>query len=149
MIRVSRCFTALAAGLLVSVAVSRAASPRPTLSIAAASNFVYALEALNAEFARAEPAISVHTTTSASGILFAQIKNGAPFDLFLSADTEYPRQIVADKLGEASTLKIFARGRLVLWTTSRDLDPANPVAAIRSASVRKIAIAQPKSAPYG
>ena len=143
--RLGRRFVMLAAAAFVSAV----ASARPTLSIAAASNFVYALESLNAEFDRVEPGISVSTTTGASGILFAQIKNGAPFDVFLSADTDYPRQIVAAKLGEGSTLKIFATGRLVMWTTSRDIDPSDPVATIRAAAVRKIAIAQPKSAPYG
>lgn len=139
----------LFAAAFVSAAVSVVASARPALSIAAASNFVYALEALNAEFARIEPGMAVSTATGASGILFAQIKNGAPFDLFLSADTDYPHQIVAAGLGEASTLKIFATGRLVMWTTSRNIDPTDHAATVRSAPVRKIAIAQPRSAPYG
>src|SRR5687768_9385719 len=142
--------------LFTSVAVSLAAGygpavagNSPSVSIAAAANLVYAMDALNAAFKRGEPGIAVNATSGASGNLFAQIKNGAPFDLFLSADTEYPEQIVAAKLGEASTLRVFARGRLAVWTLRSDIDVANLAGVVRSPSVRKIAIAQPRVAPYG
>jgi molybdate transport system substrate-binding protein len=89
------------------------------------------------------------SSTGASGSLFAQIKNGAPFDVFLSADTEYPRLIVEQKLGEPTSLRTFATGRLVVWTTRADLDLSNLVGLVQAASVRKLALAQPKTAPYG
>src|SRR5687768_1194244 len=73
------------------------------LSIAAAANFVYALDALNSEFKRHNSAVALTSTTGASGSLFAQIRNGAPFDIFLSADTDYPEQMVAAGLGARST----------------------------------------------
>jgi molybdate transport system substrate-binding protein len=139
----------LAAVAFFSAAISTVANARPSLSIAAASNFVYAVDALNAEFARVVAGVALTTSTGASGTLFAQITNGAPFDVFLSADTDYPGQIVAAGRGSASTVKIFATGRLVIWTTSRDVDLSDPANAIRATAVRKIAIAQPKSAPYG
>lgn len=121
----------------------------PGVSVAAAANLVYALEALNAEFRKTAPDITVTSTPGASGSLFAQLKNGAPFDVFLSADTEYPKQVVAARLGDAATLRTFATGRLVLWTTRGDLDVANLEAAVRDPRVQKIALAQPKTAPYG
>lgn len=121
----------------------------PRVSIAAAANLVFALEALNTEFKRAAPDVTVTTTTGASGSLFAQIKNGAPFDVFLSADTDYPRQIVDQKLGDAATLRTFATGRLVFWTTRADLDVTDLASAVRNPVVKKIALAQPKTAPYG
>jgi molybdate transport system substrate-binding protein len=120
-----------------------------SVSIAAAANLVYALDALNAEFKKAAPDIAVTSTSGASGSLFAQLKNGAPFDVFLSADTDYPKQIVAAKLGDAATLRTFATGRLVLWTTRPDLDVDDVAAVVRDARVKKLAIAQPKTAPYG
>ncbi len=119
------------------------------VSVAAAANLVYALDALNAEFKRGEPDVVVTATSGASGSLFAQLRHGAPFDVFLSADTDYPKQVVADGLGDAATLRTFASGRLVLWTTRPDLDVSNLAAAIKSPRVRKIAIAQPATAPYG
>lgn len=120
-----------------------------TVSVAAAANLVYALDALNAAFKHTTPGVVITATTGASGSFFAQIKNGAPFDVFLSADTEYPRQIIAAGLGDSATLRIFATGRLVVWTTRDELDISDLTAAVRSAAVKKIAVAQPKLAPYG
>ena len=133
-------------GLLLLGGLSRAGE---NVSVAAAANFVYALDALNAGFRRVAPDVTVTTTTGASGGLFAQIKNGAPFDVFLSADTDYPQQIVAAGLGDATTLRKFATGRLVVWTTRRDLDGVDLITMVRHPAVRKLALAQPKTAPYG
>lgn len=119
------------------------------VAVAAAANLVFALDALNAEFTRSAPDIALTATTAASGSLFAQIKNGAPFDVFLSADTDYPKQLVAEKLGDPATLRTFATGRLVLWTTRTDLDVNDPAAAVRHPTVKKLAVAQPRTAPYG
>ena len=119
------------------------------VSIAAAANFTYALNALHAEFKRAAPDVTVTLTHGASGSLFAQIANGAPFDVFLSADTEYPERAAAARIGDPETLCVFARGRLVAWTMRRDLALDDLAAAVKSPSVRKIAIAHPKTAPYG
>lgn len=134
---------------LVTIAALTTARAADSVAIAAAANLVYALDALNAEFKRTTPGVVVTATTAASGSLFAQIKNGAPFDVFLSADTDYPRQLVEQKLGDASTLRTFATGRLVLWTTRADVDPSDVVRTVRASNVKKIAIAQPKTAPYG
>jgi molybdate transport system substrate-binding protein len=119
------------------------------VAVAAAANLVYALDALTAEFKRSAPDITVTSTVGASGSLFAQIRNGAPFDVLLSADTAYPQQIVAAGFGERSSLRTFATGRLVVWTMRSDLDLSNIEAALRDSRVQKIALAQPKAAPYG
>src|SRR5687768_9198482 len=129
--------------------LAAAAGHETTLSVAAAANFVHALDALNTEFKRVAPAVAVTATVGASGSLFAQLKHGAPFDVFLSADTEYAQQVVAAGLGSRPTLRVFATGRLVLWTMRADLDVSDPARAIRSPAVRKLAIAQPRTAPYG
>jgi molybdate transport system substrate-binding protein len=137
--------------LVVSILLASGGSIRAaeSLSVAAAANFVYAIDELIAEFKRSAPGVAVTSTTGASGSLFAQVKNGAPFDVFLSADTEYPGQLVTAGLGDPTTLRIFATGRLVLWTTRPDLDVSHPAAAVRSPLVRKLAVAQPRFAPYG
>jgi molybdate transport system substrate-binding protein len=134
---------------LVGIFLAATVRAQDKVSVAAAANFIYALDSLHAAFKHAAPEVVVTVTTGASGSLFAQIKNGAPFDVFLSADTDYPAQLVAARLGEATTLRTFATGRLVLWTTQSDLDVANLHGALRSPNVKKIALAQPKSAPYG
>lgn len=122
---------------------------RTSLSVAAASNLVYALDALNAEFRRSAPEITLTVATGASGNLVAQITNGAPYDIFLSADLDYPRALIAQGGADAKTLTTFSIGRLVLWTTRADLDVSDPAVTVRNPAVRKIAVANPATAPYG
>ena len=139
-------FGLFALALTLSWPIARGAE---SVSIAAAANLIYVLDALTAEFKRSAPGIAVTSTSGASGNLFAQIKNGAPFDVFLSADTEYPQQVVAAGLGDSTTLRTFATGRLVFWTTRPDFDVSELTVALRSPRIKKLAIAQPRSAPYG
>jgi len=138
----------LVAALLVTL-LPPAVRAQEKAAIAAAANLIPVLDALHAEFRRAAPSVTLTVATGASGSLFAQIQHGAPFDVLLSADTEYPQQLIAAKLAGAATLRIFATGRLVLWTTRADLDLTDFAAALRSPRVNKIALAQPKTAPYG
>jgi len=82
-----------------------------------------------------------------SGNYFAQIQSGAPFDVFLSADVEYPRKLAALGIGAKDSIFTYAVGRLVVWVPANSrLDPAT---ALRDPSVKLIAIANPKHAPYG
>lgn len=131
------------------VAAASAAPDSNAVAIAAAANLVHAVEALNNAFRAAEPALKVTSAVGASGSLFAQIRHGAPFDVFLSADLDYPRQLVAAGAGDAATLRTFATGRLVVWTRRSDLDLSDLVTLVRNDGVRRIALAQPKVAPYG
>jgi molybdate transport system substrate-binding protein len=131
---------------LAAAAAGRAAG---TLSIAAAANLTYALDGLDAEFNRAEPGVKVTTALGASGSLVAQIRNGAPFDLFLGADREFPAALVRTGDGIAATLTPFARGRLVLWTIRPALEVGDVAAAVRNPLVLKLAIANTDTAPYG
>lgn len=120
-----------------------------TVSIAAAANLIYLLEALNPAFCAVAPDIALTTALGASGTFVAQIKNGAPYDLFLSADLEYPRALIAAGQADALTLTPFATGRLVLWTTRPDLPLTDLAATVRDARVKKLALAQIATAPYG
>lgn len=131
------------------VAAASGAPDRSAVAVAAAANLVHAVEALNATFRTAHPDVQVTSAVGASGSLFAQIRHGAPFDVFLSADLDYPRQLVAAGAGDAASLRTFATGRLVVWTSRAELDLTDLAALVRSDAVRKIALAQPKVAPYG
>lgn len=120
-----------------------------TVSVAAAANLVYAVEELNAAFKKATPDVNVTTAVGASGNLVAQIRNGAPFDVFLSADLDYPRALIAAQKAAPATFTKFAVGRLVLWTTRPDLALDNLPAVVRDPVVKKLAIAHLATAPYG
>ena len=135
------------AALFAASAAFATASPR--VNVAAAANLIHALDALHAELKQGEPGLEVIVAPGASGSLFAQIKNGAPFDVFLSADTDYPRQLVEANLGDPGTLKTFATGRLVVWTLRPEVDLTSLATAVKDRRVTKIAIAQPRTSPYG
>lgn len=116
------------------------------ITVVAAANVQFTLDELKAEFTK-ETGIDVKEVIGSSGRLTSQIENGAPFDVFMSADMDYPKRLFADgmTLGEP---KIYAYGYLVLWTF-KDLDLSKGVAGLSGTSIRKIAIASPKAAPYG
>ncbi|HEY5078394.1 MAG TPA: molybdate ABC transporter substrate-binding protein, partial [Opitutaceae bacterium] len=120
-----------------------------SLSIAAAANLTYALGGLDAEYAKVSPGVKITTSVGASGSLVAQISNGAPFDVFLSADMDFARKLVACGHASAGSVAPFAVGRLVLWTVAPGVDVSDISAAVRSPSVRKLAIANAQTAPYG
>lgn len=141
-----RILAALAAASVAGPA--RADGPR-TLSVAAAANLVYALDALDAEFAKAAPDVTVTSATGASGSIVAQIEHGAPYDIFLSADPDFARALVKAGQADAASLSAFAVGRLVLWTTRPGLDPSDIAATVRNPAVRRLAIANVLTAPFG
>ncbi len=135
--------------LLLGIVLCISSLRAEKLTVAAASNLTYALTALNTAYTKANPADEVVTVTGASGNLFAQITNGAPVDIFLSADTDYPKKLADAGAADAATLMTFAIGRLALWTTKPDLDVTNITAALADPRVKHIAIANPRTAPYG
>lgn len=138
----------LAPRALLFLLSAAALSAADRVAIAAAANLVYALDALHAAFHATEPDTQLVVTPGASGSLVAQIRNGAPFDVFLSADTDYPAALVASGDAEGPLVP-FATGRLVLWTLRSELDLGSIGVAVRNPSVHKIALAQPDTAPYG
>src|SRR6185312_639016 len=119
------------------------------VGVAAAANLTYVLEPLDAAFVRAHPEVAISPTLGASGNLLAQISNGAPFDVFLSADMDFPRKLIQAGGADAPSLRVFAIGKLALWTTRGGVDVSSVEAAVRSGQVRKLAVANPKTAPYG
>jgi len=140
---------AFAAAAVAPLARADAPAATGALSVAAAANLVYALDALDAEFAKASPGVTVTSATGASGSLVAQIEHGAPYDVFLSADPDFPRALVRAGRADAGSLTAFAVGRLVLWTTEAGVDVSDIAAAVRSPAVKKLAIANVSTAPFG
>ncbi len=117
-----------------------------TLNIAAAANIQYALDELITEFKRENPNVKVNKIVSSSGKLTAQIMRNAPFDLFLSADMRYP--IYLYKRGYSIIPpKVYAQGILVLWSNKNI--KFSSIQVLVSKKIKKIAIPNPKTAPYG
>ena len=142
----TRRFVLLFFAVLTIPAYSRAAD---SISIAAASDLVFCLEELNRQFTNLHPEVTLKTSTGSSGNFFAQIQNGAPFDVFLSADMNYPRELIKAGAAEESSLYQYAIGRLALWTANTNLALTNGLLALRNPAIKRIAIANPEHAPYG
>jgi molybdate transport system substrate-binding protein len=130
-------------------ALATAGEPR-SISVAAAANMKPAFEEIAMLFQAKNPGVEVKSTFGASGTFFAQIANGAPFDLFLSADSEYPAKMVEQGLADGKAF-VYAYGQLVVWVpkdSKLDLDRKG-LDALTDPSVLKIAIGNPDVAPYG
>lgn len=128
---------------LLTRAVAASAEP---LTVAIAANLKYAFDDLAAEFKK-ETGIETQSVLNSSGKIATQVRSGAPFDVFMSADMEFPEGLYKD--GYATTPpKPYAYGLLVLWT-QKNVDLAKGVAGLADAGVGKVAIANPKVAPFG
>lgn len=120
------------------------------ITVAAAADLSAALPEIVAKY-KAQTGQDFKLTFGSSGNLTTQIRNGAPFDVFFSADEEYPKQLIDASLAEKDTLYRYAIGRLVLWVPNDsplDLSKVG-IMALLDPSIKKIAIANPEHAPYG
>lgn len=138
--------------LVVLLATLQTSGPSPAqgaaLRIAAASDLRFALDDALDGFRSANPGFKVDAVYGSSGNLFAQIREGAPFDVFLSADAEYARRLAGEGLSEAPFP--YAIGRLALVVRKETgLDPKGFGDLLKSPAIRRIAIANPAHAPYG
>jgi molybdate transport system substrate-binding protein len=120
------------------------------ITVAAAADMNAVLPEIVARYTK-QTGQPVKLLFGSSGNLTNQIRNGAPFDVFFSADEEYPRQLIAEGLAVRDSLYRYAVGRLVLWVPNEStLDlPTLGMTALLDPSVKKIAIANPQHAPYG
>lgn len=133
----------LASFLLFSTTVAHAEK----ITVAAAADLKFAMDEIVASFNKSHPKDHVEVIYGSSGKFFTQIKNNAPYDMYFSADINYPRELAKSGFAVSEVIP-YGLGRIVLWSNSRDAakmtlenltDPTN----------RKIAIANPKHAPYG
>lgn len=142
--RINRLF----ASLLLALAFFAPPAGAGELTIAAAADLKYALEEIAGAFRAGHPGEKVVVIFGSSGKFHSQIQNGAPFDLFFSADIAYPREL-QDKGLAATPPKLYAIGRIVLWSLKPELAKLPLKSLPASPAIRKFAIANPDHAPYG
>ena len=120
------------------------------LTVAAAADLKYALEEVRQAYTR-KTGVPVRVTYGSSGNLFAQISNGAPFDVFLSADATYPRRLAESGQASPETITEYARGVLAVWMSApvRGIDENVGLKSLLRPEVKRVAIANPRHAPYG
>ena len=159
----SRCFAVLRVLGVVGVVAAgcgRETARSRVVAVAAAADLSQALPVIVREFRVRHPDIEVRPTFGASGTLHAQISNGAPFDLYLAADIAYPQSLADEGLAKPEAVFRYGTGRLVIWIPNafnagspKTLDP--PVSTggldtlLLDPAIRRIAIANPRHAPYG
>ncbi len=117
------------------------------LTVAVAANMQYTMQELVAEFNKTDKT-RIDIVLGASGKLTQQIQNGAPFDIFISADKEYPQKLAGNKF-TLEPPKVYAQGVLVLWSAKPNIQPTRDLKLLSGANIKSIAIANPKTAPYG
>jgi len=145
MLPLSHRFLGICAGILI--AFCPVCSHAAGLKAAVAANFMVPFQEIAAAF-EGETKIKVEATYSSTGSLYGQIVNGAPYDVFLSADEETPRSLSEKGVGEKPFL--YATGRVVLWGGGKEICGARDwKEALKRPGVRKIALPNPVTAPYG
>lgn len=135
--------------LLILLSLGLVTARAQDLTVAAAADLQFAMQDIIARFAQ-ETGTNVKVIYGSSGNFAQQLRNGAPFDMFFSANLDYPRQLQHDGLVEPDSFYSYARGKIVLWTPAGSrLDLHRGVQSLLSSHVGKIAIANPEHAPYG
>jgi molybdate transport system substrate-binding protein len=136
-------------GLALATVVLPQAAWSGEVKIAAASDLNFAFKDLVAEYEK-KTGEHVKLTLGSSGNFFSQIQNGAPFDLYFSADIRYPQKLMEAGQAVPGSLYQYAVGRIVLWAPNQSkMDVRKGFDSLLDPSIRKIAIANPKHAPYG
>ncbi len=134
--------------LLFAALVSTGSFAAESLTIAVASNFQATAKEIATEFTQATQ-IPVHISAGSTGKLYAQIINGAPYDVFLSADSARPKLLEENGAAVMGSRFTYATGALVLWSADSRLKNQDCLAILKKGSYRKLAIANPAIAPYG
>jgi molybdate transport system substrate-binding protein len=136
--------------LVISCAAALVIAQKKQIRVAAASDLQTVMPEIAAAY-EASTGMHAELVFGSSGNLFAQIQNGAPFDLFFSADTEFPAKLIQNGLAEPRSAVIYAEGRLVLWLPpDAKCDPQTEKwNCLLKPEIAKVAIANPTHAPYG
>lgn len=136
--------------VFISLSLATAAACAQEITVAAASDLSFAMPDLVAAFQK-QTGTRVNVTFGSSGSFFSQIQHGAPFDIFFSADIDYPRKLDSAGFCEPGTLYEYAKGKIVIWAPKDSpLDvPSLSWKALLDPRVQKIAVANPVHAPYG
>jgi molybdate transport system substrate-binding protein len=119
------------------------------LTVAAAADLQFAMQDISTRFQK-ETGKKVNVIYGSSGNFFQQIQNGAPFDVFFSANLDYPKKLEAADLTEKDTYYQYASGKIVIWVPNESkLDLKVGLKALLDPAIKEIAIANPQHAPYG
>lgn len=145
--RPCRALVVLVAAALAALSLPVAAAAEP-LRIAVAANFLPVARELADDWARAAGTPAPRLSGASTGALYAQIRHGAPFHAFLAADAERPARLEAEGLAVPGSRFTYALGRLVLWAPRLPAG-ATPERALREGRIRRLALASPRTAPYG
>jgi len=133
----------------VTVLLASVLGAAQEITVAAASDLQFVFQDVAGRFQK-ETGHLVRLTFGSSGNFFAQIQNGAPFDLYFSADIEYPKKLEAAGFAEPGTLYEYATGKIVIWVLGDSkLDLTRGLQVLLDPSISKIAVANPEHAPYG
>jgi molybdate transport system substrate-binding protein len=131
---------------MLATAASPAVQP---ITVAAASDLQWVLKETAVRFER-QTGTHVNLSFGSSGNFYSQIENGAPYDVFFSADRDYAQKLVADNFAEAKSLLEYATGRIALWVPKQSkLDIGAGLEVLKRPEIRRIAIANALHAPYG
>ncbi|QOY54385.1 molybdate ABC transporter substrate-binding protein [Candidatus Sulfurimonas marisnigri] len=133
--------------ILLLILISITSLTAGGIKIAVAANVSYAIDDLIKEFNKTNPNTKVNVTLGSSGKLTAQISNGAPYELFMSANMRYPNKLYEKKL-TSSKPAVYAQGSLALFST-KNLDFSKGIELLKDDKISRIAVANPKTAPYG
>ncbi len=117
------------------------------VNIAVAANVSYAIDVLISEFNKTNPNTQIQVTLGSSGKLTAQIKNGAPFNIFMAANMKFPESLYEEQIAITKPV-VYAQGAIAMLS-SKELDFSKGINLVKDSSISKIAIANPKTAPYG
>jgi len=133
----------------LAIAFASRFCPAQEITVAAAADLQFAMQDVAARFQK-ETGKAVKLVFGSSGNFFQQIPNGAPFDMFFSANLDYPKKLEAAGLTVPGSYYLYAKGKIVIWATKDSkLDLNSGMQALLNSSVSKIAIANPQHAPYG
>jgi len=140
-------------GLLLVLGSCRPQETSPVrpleVQVAAAADLRYAFETLRERFETAHPNIRLKISYGSSGQFFSQLRNGAPFDLYFSADADYPRRLIVEGLAVDSSFFLYAVGQLVVWVPADSPLELASWDELAGPAVRRLALANPRHAPYG
>lgn len=117
------------------------------VNVAAAANLRYVLEEIKTAYVKQNPKAKINLTFGASGMLVQQIQSGASFDFFMAADNEFPLKL-KDKGLTTGPISTYAIGKLAIYSSTLDVDKLG-LEALKSPTIKKVAIANPETAPYG
>lgn len=119
------------------------------ITVAAAADLQFAMQDVAARFQK-EAGKTVKLIYGSSGNFFQQIQNGAPFDMFFSANLDYPKKLESAGMIVSGSYYQYARGKIVIWVPNESkLDISSGLQGLTNSSVKKIAVANPQQAPYG